>query len=1153
MNRIYRTVFNRSLGQMQVASEQIGRLGRTAAYSAGLSVVALAGQAQADQTFTISDTASLASAIASINSGAVSGVATLNFTNNVTLNGNFDAIRPDIAVTSMQIAGNGHTLSGADSWQGFFIESGTVSISDLAISDMATRGGNSRGGGGGAGLGGAVFVGSDAQVTLSNVDLSDNLAAGGNAYASGGNGWDGGLLNGRFGSGGQQGTNATGSNPTGGSGGNGSFGVGGGLGGNPNYTTPAGNGGAGGNGGFGAGGGGGGSATSADGTLGYGGAGGTGGFGGGSGTAAGNLDEAGYASIIGFAGGGAGMGGGLFVQDGGSLIITGNSSVNGNSVSGGSAYYSFNHGAAYGAGLFLQGNGSLELSPGAGETQTYADAISDQTGSGGWGTNSGSWSLVKTGAGTLVLSGDNNYSGGTRLLGGVLQVSSNNNLGYFSGGLTFDDGTLQAGTALSLSRASTLLSGGGTLDSNGYNVSFTGAISGVGELTKTGLGTLTLGNSNSYQGGTVISAGSLVGSTNSFGSGAILNNASLQLSQSFTGTLNNAISGNGSVIKSGSGSVTLSGVNSYAGGTLINSGQLIGNASSFGTGAIINNAALVLDQTSDATLTNVMSGSGTLTKTGTGKLVLDGINTYTGTTTVNVGSLIVGGSAGSSASLSSDVNVASGALLGGHGSISGDVDLASGATLAPGNSIGTLTINGNATFDAGSTLEIEANPDGSSDRLIVNGNLDLGGATLNILAGAGTWSPATRYSIVTSSNPIVGTFGPVTSDLAFLTPTLDYSLGNEVQLLLMRNDISFASVGRTFNQRSVASALESAPLGTLAVAVAGMSAEQAQHTFDSLSGELHASSRGALFDDSRHVREAIAERLRAAQSGLSGDVLHRDADSGLTFWLKSYGGWSDKDGSDNVADFDRASRGTLIGFDLPLNPTWRLGMALGYGSSDLDVGARASSADVDSTSLAAYLGGQWDALSLRLGVAHSWNSIDSKRDVRLGALNETLKADYDADTTQVFGELGYALRFGELTLEPFAGLAHVRVESDGFSERGGAAALRVKQQDEHTSYASLGLNATTPLGDIAGLPVALNASLAWQHAFNEPGDSSEMTLATYGSFKVKGAPIAKDSALAQLGVNLKLAPSARLALGYSGQLGDGNSDHGVRLGLDIAF
>lgn len=192
----------------------------------------------------------------------------------------------------------------------------------------------------------------------------------------------------------------------------------------------------------------------------------------------------------------------------------------------------------------------------------------------------GSGGIDKTDAGTLILNGANNYSGGTQISAGTLQVSADNNLGQSGTGLAFNGGTLRYGSAFDTGRAVNLQSGGGTVDTNGNNVAMNGVLSGDGALTKTGSGTLTLNSDNTYTGVTTLSGGNLqLGNGGEQGSivGNIVDNAILQINRSNLLTLPGNISGTGQVWQQGSGTTVLGGSNTYSGITLVQSGTLKAN------------------------------------------------------------------------------------------------------------------------------------------------------------------------------------------------------------------------------------------------------------------------------------------------------------------------------------------------------------------------------------------------------------------------------------------------------------------------------------------------------------------------------------------------------------------------------------------------
>ncbi|ECD0710342.1 fibronectin-binding autotransporter adhesin ShdA, partial [Salmonella enterica subsp. enterica serovar Monschaui] len=226
---------------------------------------------------------------------------------------------------------------------------------------------------------------------------------------------------------------------------------------------------------------------------------------------------------------------------------------------------------------------------------------------------SGSGQVVKSGDETLTLSGANSYTGGTLISSGTLVASNVEALG--TGDIT-DNAVLELNT-------------GGTFDN---------VISGSGQVVKSGDETLTLSGANSYTGGTLISSGTLVANdVNALGTGDVTDNAVLELNTG--GDFDNAISGSGQVVKSGDETLTLSGTNTYTGGTTISGGTLVAsNVDALGTGDVTDNATLELN--TGGTFDNVISGSGQVVKSGDKTLTLSGANSYTGGTTINDGTLV---------------------------------------------------------------------------------------------------------------------------------------------------------------------------------------------------------------------------------------------------------------------------------------------------------------------------------------------------------------------------------------------------------------------------------------------------------------------------------------------------------------------------------
>ncbi|ENO6663944.1 autotransporter outer membrane beta-barrel domain-containing protein [Salmonella enterica] len=214
-------------------------------------------------------------------------------------------------------------------------------------------------------------------------------------------------------------------------------------------------------------------------------------------------------------------------------------------------------------------------------------------------------------------------------------------------------------------------------------------------LTKEGDGTLILSNTANDYGNTNINGGTLsANDAAALGSGdvAIAENATLALSQ---GTLDNNVTGEGQIVKSGSDELIVTGDNSYSGGTTITGGTLIAdNADLLGTGAIANSGVL---QVGEGELENTLSGSGSLVKTGSGELTLSGDNDYSGGTIISDGTLI----ADNADSLGTGAVANSGVLQVGEGELENTLS-GSGSLVKTGS--GELTLSGDNDYSGGTII-----------------------------------------------------------------------------------------------------------------------------------------------------------------------------------------------------------------------------------------------------------------------------------------------------------------------------------------------------------------------------------------------------------------------------------------------------------------
>jgi outer membrane autotransporter protein len=676
--------------------------------------------------------------------------------------------------------------------------------------------------------------------------------------------------------------------------------------------------------------------------------------------------------------------------------------------------------------------------------------------------------------------------------------------------------------------------GDGSAAGAGFTATIAAPLSGGGDLVKTDLGTLILTGTNSYTGNTRVEAGTLVGNTRSL-RGNIAAAGTVVFDQAddsgFAGNIDGLDDTRGAAVKRGAGILTLAGTTSLdwrveAGGLVTRTQAFTGNVD------LADGSALTFDQAAAGSYAGRIGGTGTLRVTGGGAIDLSGdSHAFAGSLSV------LGGSVSVSGALGGTTVIGAGGVLRGNGTV-GSTTIASGGVLAPGNSIGTLTIAGDLTFAPGAVYQVEVDPAGTaSDRVVVQGHATLAGSVAHI-GMAGGYRPSATYTILTADGGITGSFGDVTSDFAFLSPTLGYT-ASAVTLTLRRNDIDFAAVAATRNQRAVAGAAGTLGSGNAVYdALLVLDAPGARAAFDQLSGELHASLAAQLSQDSRLVREAALGRMREAAG-----------EPGVYAWAQGLGGWGHIGGDGNAARIERSAGGALFGFEAVTPQAVRLSGFGGYQRGDVR-GGRAGSAKLDSYHLGLGVDAQIGAAALRAGYAFSWHDIAAHRRVAFTGFADDLRADYGASTAQIFGEAAYSVPMGAaVALAPFAGIAHVAVEPQAGQEKGGPAALRFAGRSFSTTYTSLGIEAALRPADGR---YSIRTRLGWQHALGDVVPTATARLAGAG-FDVAGVPLDRDALAAEAAVSTQLDTAWSVDLSYSAALADRTQDHAFRGRVTFRF
>ncbi|MCU0090924.1 autotransporter domain-containing protein [Pseudomonas koreensis] len=522
--------------------------------------------------------------------------------------------------------------------------------------------------------------------------------------------------------------------------------------------------------------------------------------------------------------------------------------------------------------------------------------------------------------------------------------------------------------------------------------------------------------------------------------------------------------------------------------------------------------------------------------------------------------------------------VRSGATLINQGGIAGNLTVDTGGVYAGGGSVGNLNVNGTLRTDtrlgtativhdlnmsSASTLAYGVNADGSSAPVQVGGTANLNGATLAVNPGSGTYPWQSHYTVLQAAR-VNGTFGAVTSDYAFLTPTLAYT-PTQVDLTYTRNDVAFNEFAATGNGSNAANSLASAGKNNaLYNALLNTTQSSAGAAIEQLAGASNANLTSATLGASSQVGSSMLSAMQqmGGSPGLMVGLDQRDtpilAANGVPsearnlndpnargrLWLQAIGGYGKLDGEHGSSGLEQRTKGSVLGADWALNPQWRLGVLGGYSKTDLD--ATGVDGNVESWHAGVYALHQNGPLALRLGAAYSGHQGESKRTIAFNGFSDRPKGDYDADSQQAFAELGYAMGSGRLSAEPFASLGYQRYHRDRYQEKGGAAALQVDSQTQDNFSSTFGVRLAHLSSLENGMSLTPRMAAGWKHTYGDVSSSTRQAFVVGGTaFSVDGSSLDRDSLVLEAGLDLGISARHTLGLGYSGEIGSNSRNHGL--------
>jgi outer membrane autotransporter protein len=640
------------------------------------------------------------------------------------------------------------------------------------------------------------------------------------------------------------------------------------------------------------------------------------------------------------------------------------------------------------------------------------------------------------------------------------------------------------------------------------------------------------------------------------------------------------------LIKHGQGVLTIAGDATYTGGTTIDGGVLqVGNGGTSGSilGDVVDNGILAFNRSDTFTFSGAISGAGGVVQFGTGNTILTAVNTYSGPTLVNGGTLSVNGSIASS-----PVFVNFGGTLGGNGTV-GPTTIFTGGALSPGNSVGTLTVNGNLVFTVASLymVEVEGN---TADRTNVSGTAALAGTVgVSYLGG----HPARSYTILSAAGGRTGTFDSLASmNLpAFFTASLAYT-PHDVHLNL---ESDLRRHARTRHHSAVAAALDNSfnsGGGTLP-ALFGLQAKEIPAALDMLSGSGVSGTQETAFGAADMFTSIMMDQGAFWRNGETVDV------TGVTFtgeplayapsrksktsehpafkeigrpapyqprwraWLTGFDGSAKLAGEADIgsADLSHNTAGLAGGLDYQLRPDTLIGLAGGGSSSNFAVRDRITSGHLEAAHFGGYGVKTWGSLYAAGALSFSTFRNDTTRSIVGIGPTETATGSFGSNLFSGRVEVGAKQAFGHFAVTPFAAVQFAELWQNGFTEANpvpagapGPLGLTYGSISASSLPTFVGAQFDTRFAFSNGMALSPYARASWVHEFKPNRAINAVFIALPGAaFTVDGPRAASDAVRIDAGAKLAIRPNAWLFASFDGEFSSRSQSYAGKGGVRVAW